>query len=380
MSLPVHTSDDLIVEIRNHVAFLTFHRPNALNAITFEMLKVMRGLFDDWSKNPDIHAVVSMGSGEKAYCAGGDVRGLYNSITGAGPKVHEEFFATEYTLNYQMHRFLKNSGKPYIAMIDGIVMGGGMGVSQGATLRIVGDRTKMAMPETKIGLFPDVGGTYFLSRATGATGLYLGLTSNVINGADAKHAKLADLYMSRDAQSQFIDGFNSVVWSEHPLADIVLLAKQFATAETDIPTSPLAALNVGQHDTLAAHFANKTNVLAIIASLKTEIHHADWAKKIIHDLSLRSPILLEVTKRQIETGAKMNIADCLRREYNMMMQVFDHTDVVEGIRALVIDKDNTPKWSPARLQDVTPAMIDAYFAPRWTAAKHPLANLENLYG
>ncbi len=376
-SLP---SDEIIVEIRNHIAFLTFNRPSALNAITFEMLQTMRHLFDEWASDNSIHAVVSMGSGEKAYCAGGDVRGLYNSITGTGPRVHEHFFATEYTLNYQMHRFFKNCGKPYIAMIDGIVMGGGMGVSQGATLRIVGDRTKMAMPETKIGLFPDVGGTYFLSRATGATGLYLGLTSNVINGADAKYAKLADLYMSREGQAQFLAGLSTIQWTEHTLADVVLLAKECATAQSDIPVAPLSMLNDGQRDTLAVHFENKPSVQAIIDSLKTETHHADWAKKIVHDLKLRSPTLLEVTKQQIETGAKMNIADCLRREYNMMMQVFDHADVVEGIRALVIDKDNHPKWSPAKLQDVTPAMIEAYFKPRWAPDDHPLANLETLYG
>ncbi len=367
-SLP---TDEIIVEIRNHVAHVTFNRPQALNALTFEMLKTLRRLFDEWAQDKNIVAVVSHGSGEKAYCAGGDVRGLYNSVTGLGERVHEEFFQTEYTLNYQMHCFLKNTGKPYIAMIDGIVMGGGMGVSQGATLRIVGDRTKMAMPETKIGLFPDVGGTYFLSRATDATGLYLGLTSNMINGADAIHAKLADLYMSREAQAQFLDGLDKVVWSDHPLADVVLLAKQFATLESDIPASPLALVG----DALTAHFTNKLNVSAIINALNTETHHTVWAKKIVHDLGLRSPTMMEVTKRQIEQGGKMALADSLRLEYNMMMQVFDHPDVVEGIRALAIDKDNQPKWSPASLHEVSPSMIDDFFMPRWAPQAHPLANL-----
>ncbi len=372
-SLP---TDELIVDIHNHVAHLTFHRPHALNALSLEMLKSMRSLFDDWANDPSIYAVVSHGSGEKAYCAGGDVRGLYNSVTGAGPRVHEDFFQTEYTLNYQMHRFLKNTGKPYIAMIDGIVMGGGMGVSQGATLRIAGDRTKMAMPETKIGLFPDVGGTYFLSRATDATGLYLGLTSNMINGADALHAKLADIYMSRDAQTRFRDGLDKMVWTSNPLGDVVRLAKQLATADADLPASPLA--DVG--GMLARHFTGKTSVSAIIESLSTTLPHHAWVAKTAHDLSLRSPTMMEVAKRQIEHGGKLPLADCLRLEYNMMMQVFDHPDVVEGIRALAIDKDNQPKWSPAALSDVTPAMIDVFFTPRWAPADHPLANLEAQYG
>lgn len=369
-------ANELIVDIRNHVAYLTFHRPHALNALSLEMLKSMRSLFDDWANDPSIYAVVSQGSGEKAYCAGGDVRGLYNSVTGAGPRVHEDFFQTEYTLNYQMHRFLKNTGKPYIAMMDGIVMGGGMGVSQGATLRIVGDRTKMAMPETKIGLFPDVGGTYFLSRATDATGLYLGLSSNVINGADAIHAKLADLYMSRDAQTSFLGGLDKMDWSSNPLGDVVRLAKQLATPDASIPASPLASVG----DTLAKSFAGKPNVPAIIDALNNAPQQHEWAAKTAHDLGLRSPTLMEVTKRQIANGGKLALADCLRREYNMMMQVFDHPDVVEGIRALAIDKDNQPKWSPAALSDVTAGMIDAFFAPRWRPQDHPLANLEAQYG
>lgn len=369
-------TNELIVDIRNHVAHLTFHRPHALNALSLDMLKSMRRMFDAWANDTAIYAVVTHGSGEKAYCAGGDVRGLYNSVTGTDPRVHEDFFQTEYTLNYQMHRFLKNTGKPYIAMIDGIVMGGGMGVSQGATLRIVGDRTKMAMPETKIGLFPDVGGTYFLSRATDAIGLYLGLSSNVINGVDALHAKLADLYMSRDAQTSFLGGLDTMDWSSNPLGDVVRLAKQLATDDANIPTSPLASVG----DTLAQSFTGKPNVSAIIDALNNAPQQHEWAAKTAHDLGLRSPTLMEVTKRQIEHGGKLALADCLRLEYNMMMQVFDHPDVVEGIRALAIDKDNKPIWSPATLNNVTPAMIDAFFTPRWAPQDHPLANLEAQYG
>jgi enoyl-CoA hydratase/carnithine racemase len=370
-----NSNDDIIVDIRNHVAYLTFNRPQALNALSLSMLKNMRDLFDAWTTDANIYAVVSQGSGEKAYCAGGDVRGLYNSVTGLGANVHEDFFQTEYTLNYQMHRFLKNCGKPYIAMMDGIVMGGGMGVSQGATLRIVGERTKMAMPETKIGLFPDVGGTYFLSRATGALGLYLGLTSNVINGADAIHAKLADLYMSRDAQQQFHASLASLDWSDNHLGDVVRLAKLHASTPL---ASPIAAFE----NTIERHFANKKNVSEIIVALQAETEPSQqaWTTKIAADLLLRSPTLMEVTKHQIEQGATMTLVDCLRLEYNMMMQVFAHPDVVEGIRALAIDKDNQPKWQPAHLNDVPADMVDAFFKPRWKAEDHPLAKLDKLFG
>ncbi len=367
--------DGILVEIRNHVAYLTLNRPQALNALSLDMLHAMRALFDQWAVDPNIYAVISRGAGDKAYCAGGDVRGLYNSITELGPRVHEDFFITEYTLNYQMHRFLKSTGKPYLAMIDGIVMGGGMGISQGATFRIAGERTKMAMPETKIGLFPDVGGTYFLSRATGASGLYLGLTSNVINGADAIYAGLADAYMSREAQVQLIDGLGTLAWSATPLADIIKLINDL---KNEPPASPLAS----HESAITRHFSEKSNVAAIIASLEAETNseQREWAAGIAADLKKRSPTFMEVTKRQIEMGHKLSVADCLRLELGMMTRAFEHPDVIEGIRALAIDKDNQPKWQPASVEAVNVATVNSFFAPRWSADAHPLASLERQLG
>jgi len=372
-------NDEILVEVRNHVALLTLNRPQALNALSLDMLHAMRGLFDQWAVDPNIYAVISRGAGDKAFCAGGDVRGLYNSITGLGPRVHEDFFITEYTLNYQLHRFLKSTGKPYLAMIDGIVMGGGMGISQGATFRIVGERTKMAMPETKIGLFPDVGGTYFLSRATGASGLYLGLTSNVINGADAMYARLADAYMTRAAQAKLIDALETVAWSPTPLSDVVKLINDL---KSEPPASPLASHEAA----ITRHFSGKSNVAAIIASLERESENStdaaqrEWAAGVANDLKQRSPTLMEVTKRQIEMGHKLSVADCLRLELGMMYRAFEHPDVTEGIRALAIDKDNQPKWQPADVSAVDMTTVDSFFAPRWSADAHPLANLERQFG
>ncbi|MCA3034042.1 MAG: enoyl-CoA hydratase/isomerase family protein [Rhodocyclaceae bacterium] len=368
-------NDEILVEVRNHVAHLMLNRPQALNALSLGMLHRLRELFDQWAHDANVYAVVASGSGEKAFCAGGDVRGLYNSITGLGPRVHEEFFITEYTLNYQLHRFLKSTGKPYIAMMDGIVMGGGMGISQGATFRIVGDRTKMAMPETKIGLFPDVAGTYFLSRATGAMGLYLGLTSNVINGADAVAAKLADTYMTVGAQQAFFQQLDEVGWGAAPLNDVVRLVTAHATTA---PASNLAALS----HTIEKHFVGKHNVQDIIASLlaETEPTGSDWAQKTAADLLKRSPTLMEVTKQQLEAGLKLSVADCLRLELGMMYRAFEHPDVVEGIRALAIDKDNQPRWCPATLAEVRGDVVESFFAPRWSPAEHPLLKLEEQFG
>ena len=366
---------EILVEVRNHVAYLTLNRPQALNALSLDMLHAMRALFDQWAVDPSIYAVISRGAGDKAYCAGGDVRGLYNSATGLGPRMHEDFFITEYTLNYQMHRLLKSTGKPYLAMMDGIVMGGGMGISQGATFRLVGERTKMAMPETKIGLFPDVGGTYFLSRATGASGLYLGLTANVINGADAMYAGLADAYMTREAQAKLVDGLGTVVWSATPLADVVKLVNDL---KSEPPASPLASHEAA----ITRHFSGKSNVAAIITSLEQESVSAqgEWAAGVALDLKKRSPTLMEVTKRQIEMGHKLSVAACLRLELGMMYRAFEHPDVIEGIRALAINKDNQPRWNPRTLAELDAEVASAFFTPRWDVEHHPLANLERLFG
>ena len=367
---------ELQVDIRNHVAYLTLNRPAALNALTPAMLAGMGELFTQWANDPNIKAVISLGAGEKAYCAGGDVRGLHASLTAADGKVHDEFFRVEYALNYQMHRFLKNSGKPYIAMIDGIVMGGGMGIAQGATLRIVGERTKMAMPETAIGLFPDVGGSYFLSRCPGAIGLYLGLTGVTIKATDAIHASLADLYMSREEQTKFFAGLDVLQWTNNPLGDVVQLAKPLSTNAPE--AAPLLALQ----PIIEAHFASKPSVAAIIGSLQQETRpqFSEWAQQTITRLRKHSPTLLCVAKRQIETAATMKLADCFRMELNIVEQCLTQRDMVEGIRALLIDKNNQPRWNPTTLAEVTPPMVDAFFAPKWPPAEHPLQNLEARFG
>ena len=193
---------EILVDVRNHIAHLTLNRPQALNAITHAMIGEMTRLLDSFANDDNIKAIVMRGAGEKSFCAGGDIRALYESGIRADGSEHE-FFLHEYQLDYNIHRYLVNTGKPCIAWINGIVMGGGMGISQGAPVRIVGSRTKMAMPETVIGIFPDVGGSYFLSRCPGAIGYYLGLTGVTINAADAIYAGLATHYIATQSEFEF---------------------------------------------------------------------------------------------------------------------------------------------------------------------------------
>jgi enoyl-CoA hydratase/carnithine racemase len=310
----------LQVEVRNGVATVTLNRPEALNALTLGMLKDLSARLDAWETDDRVRMLVLRGAGEKAFCAGGDLRALYDSFK-AGSVGQHEFFEVEYALDYRIHTYPKT----VVAVMDGIVMGGGMGISQGAKVRIVGDRTRMAMPETAIGLFPDVGGSYFLSRLPGALGTYLGLVGPTLRAADAIYCGLADVNVGAAAASEI---------------------------EALAPTIDL-------------HFG-RDSVPAIIASLEAEKRpeFRDWAAKTLEALSKKSPTMLVVTLEQLRRGAKMSLADCFRMELDMVHGCFAQGDFIEGIRALIVDKDNKPRWNPARLASVTAASVEAFFTPR----------------
>lgn len=363
------TEPEIIVDIRNHIAHLTLNRPKALNAISHDMIDAMSSWLGQWETDDNIKAIIVRGAGEKSFCAGGDVRALYESgKRGDGSEL--EFFLREYSLNYKIHRYLVNTGKPCIAWIDGIVMGGGMGIAQGAPIRIVGTRTKMAMPETVIGLFPDVGGSYFLSRCPGATGLYLGLLGSTIKAADALYAGLATHHIATESAFEFDYALDSMVnWQLGAVPALQKIVQEFAGAPIESATLPPLQAAIDQH------FAGKENVSAIIRSLETETVHSDWAASTIGLLGKRSPTMLEVTKRQIERAATMSLPDCFRMEMDLMTRTFEHGDVVEGIRALLIDKDHAPRWKPPSLAEVRTESIDPFFKSPWSAENHPLKNL-----
>jgi enoyl-CoA hydratase/carnithine racemase len=324
---------ELLAEVRAQVATVTLNRPAALNALSYEMLRGLRAWLDAWESDDRVRMIVLRGAGEKAFCAGGDVRALYESHK-AGHPGHRDFFEIEYALDYRVHTYPKT----IVAVMDGIVMGGGMGLAQGAGVRIVGERTKMAMPETAIGLFPDVGGSYFLSRVPGKLGLYLGLVGPTLRAADAIYCGLADLYVGAGP----------------------------------LPASELEALRAA----IDEHFAHD-EVAAIVASLQSEKRpgHSEWAAKTLAALEKRSPTMLCVTLEQLKRGARLPLAECFRMELNLIHGCFEQGDFVEGVRALMVEKDNEPRWNPPRLGDVERASVEAFFRPRWTHAEHPLASL-----
>ncbi|HSW82672.1 MAG TPA: enoyl-CoA hydratase/isomerase family protein [Usitatibacter sp.] len=315
---------EILADIHAGVATVTLNRPAALNSLTYGMLVALGDWLDLWAKDDSIRMVVLRGAGPKAFCAGGDIRALHAQIA-SGSNRHPEFFAIEYALDYRVHTYPKT----VVANIDGIVMGGRMGISQGARVRLAGDRTRMAMPETIIGLFPDVGGSYFLSRVPGKLGAYLGLAGPTIGAADAIYCGLADVYVGTQ---------------ESPVAELEALRPAID------------------------HHFGKSTVEEIVASLgrEEEPRYRDWAAKTLDALAKRSPTLLDVTLEQIRRGAVLSLADCFRMELNLMHACFEHGDMMEGIRAL-LEKD-TPRWKPR-------SPIEPFFRPRWKAAAHPLASL-----
>jgi len=360
---------EILCEVRNSLACVTLNRPAALNALSLGMVEELRAALRRFAGDPGIRAVLLRGAGEKAFCAGGDVRALYDSYHGAGT-LHQDFFVSEYPLDYLLHCF----PKPYVALMDGIVMGGGMGIAQGSRLRIVGDRTRMAMPEVAIGFFPDVGGSYFLSRLPGALGTFLALTGTQIRAADALYVCLADYYLPAPAMQQLQSELDCLAWSgEHGDSSRADLERLLGRLAVDAGEPPLAKLRAA----IDAHFA-AASVGELLASLECETRpeYAQWAQETRKLLGARSPTMLAVTMRQLRLGRSMSFADCLRMELGMVRQCFVHGDFMEGVRAVIVDKDNAPRWQPQRIEAVTTASVDAIFHDPWAGGAHPLANLE----
>jgi len=359
---------EILSEIRNHVAFITLNRPAALNALSLDMLVQLRNVLTRYAADHEVRAVLINGAGDKAFCAGGDIRAMYQSFKESG-SLHREFFITEYPLDYLLYSY----PKPYAVLMDGITMGGGMGIAQGSTLRVVGDRTRIAMPEVAIGFFPDVGASFFLSRVPGALGTYLALTGVQIRGADALYCQLADVYLPQAAIESLSADLAALNWSADPSTDLRRLIH--AKAAVGLPAPSLSLLRPG----IDEHFSEPT-VRAILASLEKDsrAEYADWARQTAALMRTRSPTMLCVTLRQLQLGKGMPLAACFRMELAMAKQCFEQGDFLEGVRALIIDKDNSPHWTPSRIEDVTDVMVDAFFRNRWTAITHPLIALESL--
>jgi enoyl-CoA hydratase/carnithine racemase len=356
-------TSEVIAEVRGRAGLITLNRPRALNALTLGMIREMTAALLAWRDDERIEFVAVRGMGREGpfglFCAGGDIRFFHEAVHAGDPRL-EDFFTEEYTLNYLINTF----PKPYAVFMDGVIMGGGMGISgharPAATMRIATERTKMAMPETNIGLFPDVGGGWFLSRTPGHIGEYLALTGRTISGADALYAGLADAVVPASGLASLWDSISG----EGALA---------STSGAVMEESALA-----QDEDAIERFFSLPTVGEIVRAL--ESGDSAFARETAAALRQRSPLMLHVTLEQLRRGRSMTLADDLRMERGLMRQCFRlrpgaASETVEGIRALVIDKDSRPRWNPARIEDVTPGMVQAFFEPPWPAHANPLRDL-----
>lgn len=334
---------EVLVRVQKNVGRLTLNRPQALHALTQTMCETLIGALLDWRDDPEIYMVIIDHAGERGFCAGGDIRMLARSGAGDGVEARA-FFHTEYQLNHLLFTY----ETPVVAVMDGVVMGGGVGISMPAHYRIATERTTFAMPETGIGLFPDVGGGWYLPRLPGKAGLWLALTGARIKGADCLRLGIATHFVEFGA----VEGLKKAIVADPRRIDDIL--KKY---RADAGKAPLVSIEQDLNRLFVGD-----SVEQIFEFLEAD--SSDWGKAQLAVMKTKSPQTLKVAFRQLETGAALtDFADNMAMEYRIGARVVQRHDFVEGVRAVIIDKDNAPRWDPATLEGVGDAMLDEIFAP-----------------
>ncbi len=340
---------EVLTRIEGGVGRVTLNRPAALHALTTNMCRLMIAALLDWRANDAVKAILIDHTGERGFCAGGDIRMLAESGAGDG-KAARQFFHTEYRLNHLLFGY----PKPIVAIIDGVTMGGGVGLSMPARYRIATERTTYAMPETGIGLFPDVGGGWYLPRKPGKAGLWLALTGGRIKAADCLAFGIATHYV----ESANVEALKIA------LVDALADGDAIDAVETVLPqfTGDPGPAPVEAHRAEIDRLFAGSSVEAIFAALEAD--GGEWAQAQLKTLKSKSPQTLKVAFRQLAMGAEMTaFADNMAMEYRIGARVVQRHDFLEGVRAVIVDKDNNPRWDPATLDDVTETQLDEIFAP-----------------
>jgi enoyl-CoA hydratase/carnithine racemase len=328
-------SDEILFEKKSGLGLITLNRPKALNALNYSMIQSLHKTLQAWELDPEVMVVLIKGEGEKAFCAGGDIRSIHESITSGGDE-HSHFFRDEYSLNEYIYSY----PKPYIALMNGYVMGGGMGISQGAEFRVATERSKISMPEVAIGYFPDVGASHFLSKCPGSIGEYLAITGVTLDAEDALYAHLVDWILPSEKISSFVEKLQNL--------------------SSDISASPqVRDILVGlgaRHTPTNAALAEKREFIDRIFSLpgveqmiaqlnQTASNGPAWLTETAELMKKRSPIAMVGALASIRRGKHLSISECFDMELALSNRWIEVGDFVEGIRALIIDKDNSPKWA-----------------------------------
>jgi len=372
--------DELVTECGFKIGHATLTKAAALNALDLQMIRLLTPQLQKWQQDPQIAMVFLDGSGERAFCAGGDIVSMYKSMQQAAtnkehPKTSyalalQEFFTEEYQLDYLIHTY----AKPILVWGNGIVMGGGLGLMSGGSHRIVTETSRIAMPEISIGLYPDVGGSYFLNKMPAGCGLFLGLTGAFINAADALYSNLADYFVPHDAKVTLFTRLLAASWQED------LLHQTLSSICDDFHTLHIGQLPQGNliaHQDWLTNLATQTDVVQAVNYIQTT--NADdnkWLSKAQKTLSAGSPITAHLVFEQLRKGKDMTLAECFQMELGLSCQCGEFGEFQEGVRALMIDKDNQPNWRFKSVEQVPKAIIDYFFENLWSQDAHPLAHLK----
>ena len=358
------------------IGIATLNSEKSLNALSLPMVESLLPKLQAWQADNSISMVVLQGAGDKAFCAGGDIRDLYKAMLdkpGEYAPYVEEFFTKEYTLDYLIHTF----GKPVLVWGNGIVMGGGLGLMAGASHRVVTVTSRIAMPEMAIGLYPDVGASWFLNRMPAGCGLFLGLTGASINAADAKFIGLADHFLLHERKAALIDKLSNINWGDTVALNHQKLSDALRSEEDQCRTQmPLS--HIRPHQSAIEALAGLTGLQNVIDAIYAMPGDDKWLQKAKESLRYGSPITAHIVFELLKLGQSKILADSFRLELGLSVQCAKLGEFAEGVRALLMDKDLQPKWQYPSVQAVPQSVIDELFSSPWRADNHPLRELGQL--
>lgn len=362
-------------ESGHQVGHALLNLPKSLNALNLTMVQLLLEQLTAWQQDSSVVAVVLSGAGEKAFCAGGDVVSLHNAMKsnpGQIPSDAKAFFTQEYALDYLIHTYQK----PIIVLGTGIVMGGGMGLFAGASHRVVNETTRMAMPEITIGLFPDVGGSYFLSKMPNKLGLFLGLTGVQFNGSDAMHVGLADFAIAGITADSLIEDFTHTPWQQDAISNGGIVSELLVHRQTN--SEPLPASKLQAHQDIIEGVLSAADDRELFSNLKKLAKSEDkWLQRAGQTFASGSPITVRLVLEQLRRATNLSLLECFKMELNMACECTAVGEFQEGVRALLIDKDGEPNWQYKNPEDVPTHVIEQFFSEHWPE-EHPLSHLSEV--